>query len=125
MYLSLNIQLSSAVALVSVIFVLFMLSPPDCIIFLHSPFDGNTDVWTESRSIAPHGSALLLIPNCGTPSNTERKVFSSNDFNSSEVELPKRIFEAFTAFSYSSSHLELASVMFVQVQVVISLHELV
>ena len=39
----------------------------------------------------------------GTPSNTSKKVCSSNAFKSSAVDLPNKIFEAAMAFSYSAS----------------------
>ena len=49
------------------------------------------------------GSSSAATSKVGTPEKTARKVLSSSLRSCSEVELPKSIWEAATAFSYSAS----------------------
>ena len=85
-----------------VIFSLLMLTAFDCIMRLASPLLANTFVFSASTSKIPELKSVLLISNCGTPSNTERKVSSSKDFKSAAVDLLNNMEDAFIAIAKAS-----------------------
>ena len=72
---------------------------------LASPIDFKKLVsFANKKSIfIPLASSLEPIDELGTPSKISLKVFSSNDSKSSLLYLPKRTFDALTAFFKSSS----------------------